>query len=166
MITIDDACFASHYRRAAGALVIYDVANAQSFESAQKYWLKELKASTDAGSALSKSIMIVGNKIDLETSKQETTELVSQQSHETAITSLRVMGARASAKTGANVRSAFEQLIISIYEADTNRLGSQGKETLAVVNSPKTIEPVIRLEDVLDDGSMPGSRSKSKCCNF
>lgn len=150
--------------------MIYDVASNQSFESAQKYWLKELKASADAGSALSRSIMIVGNKIDLETANNEgnNNELVSQQSHEAAIKDLRVMGARASAKTGANVRSAFEQLIISIYEADNNRLGNQGRETLAAVNSPKTAEPVIRLEDVLEDGSMPGSRptTRSKCCSF
>jgi GTPase SAR1 family protein len=56
----------SHYRRAAGAILVYDVTNEQSFKSATQNWLPELRNAADLDSGLMSSIMLVGNKTDLE----------------------------------------------------------------------------------------------------
>ncbi len=50
----------AYYRNAAGALLVYDISKASSFENIKK-WLKELKDHADENI----SIMMVGNKSDL-----------------------------------------------------------------------------------------------------
>ena len=50
----------AHYRKAAGALVVYDITNRATFENV-KWWVEQLE--TIAGSNV--CIMLVGNKIDL-----------------------------------------------------------------------------------------------------
>merc|ERR1719379_161095 len=60
------AITSSHYRRAAGALLVYDVSSSRSFRNALEMWLQELKNAGDEESGLLSSIMLVGNKIDLE----------------------------------------------------------------------------------------------------
>ena len=50
----------SHYRRALGALLVYDITNEKSYENAKK-WMEDLKNQADANLV----IILVGNKIDL-----------------------------------------------------------------------------------------------------
>jgi len=56
----------SHYRRAAGAMLVYDIANKTSFQNAQDTWLHDLKEAADKERGFLSCIMLVGNKIDLE----------------------------------------------------------------------------------------------------
>jgi len=56
----------SHYRRAAGAILVYDVANKKSFHNALQTWLHDLKEAADKERGFLSCIMLVGNKIDLE----------------------------------------------------------------------------------------------------
>ena len=51
----------SHYRRADGAILVYDVTDQRSFDSCDS-WLKDLK---DAAQDTLKSIMLVENKVDM-----------------------------------------------------------------------------------------------------
>ena len=50
----------AHYRKAAGALVVYDITNRATFDSV-KFWIEQLHAI--AGENV--CIMMVGNKLDL-----------------------------------------------------------------------------------------------------
>ena len=54
------AIVSAHYRRAIGALLVYDVTNLKTFTSAKK-WIQELKSKAEPDIV----IMLVGNKIDL-----------------------------------------------------------------------------------------------------
>lgn len=122
-----------HYRRAAGALVVYDVSNRATFDNAQEHWLRELRAQADPSSSLTSCVMLVGNKVDLDprfasgdpdTGDDDTgvtPGLISRSLHEQAAGQLGVLNQRASAKTGANVCAAFEQLIVAIYDHDQAR---------------------------------------------
>jgi GTPase SAR1 family protein len=48
-----------HYRRAVGALLVYDITNEESFANAQS-WLQDLKDTADPEIL----VMLVGNKLD------------------------------------------------------------------------------------------------------
>ena len=50
-----------YYRDADGAILVFDLADLQSFESLKSYWLKELKEKAPENI----QIAIVGNKADL-----------------------------------------------------------------------------------------------------
>ena len=50
----------AHFRRASGALVVYDITNEKSFKSVSK-WIKQLKEFAEPDL----SIMLVGTKLDL-----------------------------------------------------------------------------------------------------
>lgn len=52
-----------HYKRASGALLVYDVTSRSSFENAEKVWLRELKNAADSNSSLLDSLVLVGNKV-------------------------------------------------------------------------------------------------------
>jgi GTPase SAR1 family protein len=56
------AITSSHYRRAAGALLVYDVSDKKSFENAKNSWLVELQETADDESTLKQCTMLVGNK--------------------------------------------------------------------------------------------------------
>ncbi|KAE8905582.1 hypothetical protein PF005_g12079 [Phytophthora fragariae] len=116
------AITSSHYRRAAGALIVFDVTSRETFDNAHEHWLKELKAAAGLSSTLTSCIMLVGNKVDLESPQAMLdTNYVDPEQHEAAATTLGLMHQRASAKTCHNVRQAFEDLVIAIYDADKSK---------------------------------------------
>lgn len=148
--------------------MVYDVTNRASFEHAQQHWLKELKAHADISSTLVKCITLVGNKVDLEPMSNNTTpgdtaaspSFISEELHDVAVQQLGVIGQRASAKTGHNVRKAFEDLLIAIYDEDKGKF--QRIERAATIH----------LEDTKHGtgggGATGGAKSPrldpSKCC--
>lgn len=52
-----------HYKRASGALLVYDVTSRSSFENAERVWLRELRNAADSTSSLLDCLVIVGNKV-------------------------------------------------------------------------------------------------------
>eukprot|EP01016_Furgasonia_blochmanni_P048850 TRINITY_DN7346_c0_g1_i3.p1 TRINITY_DN7346_c0_g1~~TRINITY_DN7346_c0_g1_i3.p1 ORF type:complete len:183 (+),score=51.52 TRINITY_DN7346_c0_g1_i3:221-769(+) len=60
------AITSAHYRKAAGALLVYDITKAKSFENVER-WLAELKEQAESDV----TTMIVGNKLDLVESSPE-----------------------------------------------------------------------------------------------
>lgn len=109
------AITSAHYRRAAGALVVYDVSNIKTFEDAKTVWLKELKESANPTSGIKDCIMLVGNKIDLEQQATDKSGYVSREEHETFCRQEGLMSERTSAITGEHVDQAFKALIIKTY---------------------------------------------------
>jgi len=55
----------SHYRRANGALIVFDLTRSETFENAKLQWLPELTDTASDATGLLHSIAIVGNKSDL-----------------------------------------------------------------------------------------------------
>jgi len=109
----------NHYRRATGAIIVYDVTNPKSLESVKDYWVGELKKSAPADSILHDCIMVVGNKIDL-------ISAVSEKKHNSVVNEIGVkLHGLTSAKTSQNVVETFERLIMAIYEKDQQRGAGQ-----------------------------------------
>ncbi len=59
----------AYYKGAAGAIIIYDITNEESFRSTEK-WVKELKEHADSNVIM----MLAGNKLDLDPKRKVTTE--------------------------------------------------------------------------------------------
>ncbi|ETM03491.1 hypothetical protein F442_00338 [Phytophthora nicotianae P10297] len=148
------AITSSHYRRASGALLVFDVTNHETFNNAQEHWLKEVKAAASLSSTLTSCIMLVGNKVDLESSHAiQDANYVDQELHESTATTLGLMHQRASAKTCHNVRRAFEDLVIAVYNADKSK------------QQRTDVVPVIQLESTSKSAAPNNSKStETKCC--
>jgi len=120
----------SHYRRAAGALLVYDVTNRKSFDNAKNWWLKELKESADSESSLLENTLLCGNKIDLVDKR-----VVHDAEQASAAAGLGLsMHQSTSAREGTNVDDAFETLILQVYDNDKAKKGRFTGVNLSTTN--------------------------------
>ncbi|KAJ7473904.1 ras-domain-containing protein [Mycena galericulata] len=91
----------SYYRRAAGALIVYDVTSRRSFDNVRA-WLADVRAHADAHV----SCILVGNKADLvegdESRRQVPTPLALQFAQDNDL-----LFTEASAKSGEGIKEAF-----------------------------------------------------------
>jgi Ras-related protein Rab-18 len=94
----------SYYRGAQGVILVYDVANRESFESLRNTWIQELLAYANMDKLI---LMVVGNKIDKE-------RTVSTEEGQQLAKELSALFMEASAKTRAGVLPAFEELVHKI----------------------------------------------------
>ncbi|XP_035264990.1 ras-related protein Rab-41 isoform X3 [Anguilla rostrata] len=98
----------SYIRDSAAAVVVYDIANLNSFQQTSK-WIDDVR--TERGSDV--IIMLVGNKTDLADKRQITTEEGEQRAKE-----LNVMFIETSAKTGYNVKQLFRRVAAALPGMD------------------------------------------------
>ena len=99
-----------HYRKALGALLVYDVTRHSSFENCVK-WLSELKNFTDKDCV----ICLVGNKIDL-VEKTKNKREVLQSEGESFAKRNNAMFFEVSAKKFGEINNCFQQMVKKIYE--------------------------------------------------
>lgn len=112
----------SHYRRAAGAMLIYDSTDPGSLKNAQDVWLPELISSAEDEATMRQCIMLVGNKTDLPSSQQ-----VSSEVHDACQQDMGVdLSQRTSARTGDGVEAAFGELVQRVYELRTQETSKNG----------------------------------------
>jgi len=90
-----------YYRGAAGALIVYDVTKAQTFDNVES-WLRELRDFTDG----ELTVMLVGNKNDLVSHREVSTETARKFCEENEL-----MYIETSALMGENIKEAFQQLV-------------------------------------------------------
>ncbi|PIL32548.1 transporter [Ganoderma sinense ZZ0214-1] len=96
----------SYYRIAQGIILVYDVANRESFDALPK-WFAELK--TCAPSAAVK--IIIGNKVD----KEDSREVLTSEGQAFA-TGMNALFIEASAKTAVGVQEAFRDVVERIID--------------------------------------------------
>lgn len=114
------AITSNHYRRAVGALLVYDVTKQATFQNCAK-WMEELRQNAEPDVV----IMLVGNKVDLTEKEPQLREVYYDAAAEFA-RQHSLLFTEASAINGDNVPHAFEQLFQEIYNASArNRSRAQ-----------------------------------------
>jgi len=109
----------SYYRKAHGALLVYDVTRADSFSKLDG-WLKDIK---EAVGNENTQILLIGNKIDLTDNREISTDKGIEFSR---LNGLNFM--ETSAKTGENVERAFQIILQDIYKLTTKFMQLEGKK--------------------------------------
>ena len=100
------AITSAYYKGAKGAFVVYDITRKTSFESIDR-WVNDLTAAADKKI----TIVVIGNKCDLEDQRQITKEPGEEKSAK-----LEVAFLETSALSGENLDKAFELMMNEIYK--------------------------------------------------
>ena len=135
----------AYYKGAKGSLLVYDITNPKTFESLDK-WISDLK--TNAEEKI--SIVLIGNKTDLEDQRKITTE---QGKEKAEFYKLAFM--ETSALNGNNIEKAFNELITDVYKNHHELFEKQAKVELT--------DKAIDLENV-DANKENKVESKKFCC--
>ena len=122
-----------HYRKAVGALLVYDVTRRITFENCIK-WYKELKVFTDQECV----ICIVGNKLDLIEGNPNRREVSIEEGKNFAKKN-KTLFFETSAKSNNNVVECFEELLQQIYNTRRKNPGNE-KLTESIVLKRKIIQ--------------------------
>lgn len=109
------AITSSHYRRAVGALLVYDVTRQVTFQSCLK-WLEELLQNAEPGIV----IMLVGNKVDL-VEKDPSARQVYYDAASDFARQHNLFFSESSAVTSYNVKHIFEHLLQEVYHTASRR---------------------------------------------
>merc|ERR1712238_166944 len=94
----------TYFRKAKGVILVYDITNAKSFESLSERWMTQLN---DHASSDDLAKLLVGNKCDLESSREVSREKAEQFCIEYGMNMLET-----SAKSGENVLKGLLELYI------------------------------------------------------
>jgi Rab family protein len=111
------AITSAHYRRAVGALLVYDVTKQATFQNCMK-WMEELRQNAEPDIV----IMLVGNKVDLVEKDTGSRQVY----YDAAAEFARQHGlffSEASAVTSYNVKHIFEHLLQEIYNSSSKGKG-------------------------------------------
>ena len=117
------AITSAHYRRAVGALLVYDVTNDKSFQAVRR-WMEELRDHAEPDIV----IMLVGNKIDLCDRNPEARK-ITRETGEKFAKDNGLLFEETSAITVVKVKEAFEGLLQIIYNVKAQSGVGMGKES-------------------------------------
>lgn len=109
----------AYYRGAVGALLVYDIAKQQSYDSIDR-WLRELRAHADNNIV----IMLVGNKSDLKYARAVPTEEAKQ-----FATDNNLLFIETSALDATNVELAFQKILTEIYKVVSSKSTNGGDDS-------------------------------------
>ena len=100
------AITSAYYKGAKGAFIVYDITRKQSFESVER-WVTDVTSVADKKI----SIVLIGNKSDLEDQRQVTKEQAEEKANK-----LEVAFLETSAFSGDNLDKAFDMMINEVYK--------------------------------------------------
>ncbi|KAI8906270.1 ras family-domain-containing protein [Gorgonomyces haynaldii] len=140
------AITSAYYRGAVGALLCYDISTHKTFESVER-WLKELRDHADSSIV----IMLVGNKSDLKHLRAVPTEEAKEFANTNSLSFIET-----SAMDGANVETAFQNILTEIYKVVSNKAleNESGRNQGVGAGKSITVAPT--------DQSKPAQ--SGKCC--
>jgi Rab family protein len=121
------AITSSHYRRAVGALLVYDVTRQATFQNCIK-WLEELRQNAEPEIV----IMLVGNKVDLVEKDPSARQVYYDAAAEFA-KQHGLLFSESSAVTSYNVKFIFEHLLQEVYNQGSKRKAEEPEEKGTVV---------------------------------
>jgi len=110
------AITSAYYKGAKGAFIVYDITRKNSFESIEK-WVSDVTAVADKKI----TIVLIGNKSDLEDQRQVTKEQGEEKSNKLEIAFLET-----SAFSGENLDKAFEMMINEVYKKCHEEMLAEG----------------------------------------
>ncbi len=104
----------TYYRKTRGALLVYDITSARSFEAAER-WRAKLAEHADPDGAGGLTVVLAGNKCDLAADKRQVTAEAAR-----AYVEERGMAGffETSAKEGVNVSAAFQRVVEDIWSKE------------------------------------------------
>mmetsp|Transcript_70686 Transcript_70686/g.229687 ORF Transcript_70686/g.229687 Transcript_70686/m.229687 type:complete len:221 (+) Transcript_70686:204-866(+) len=140
------AITSSHYRRAVGALLVYDVTRSATFQNCLK-WLEELRQNAEPNII----IMLVGNKVDL-VEKDPTARQVYYDSAVDFAHQHKLFFKEASAVTNYNVKHCFEHLLQEVYNQAAKNAKARDKSERGGI----TIQPGQGIPADLQDNPCAG----------
>jgi len=148
----------TYFRKAKGVILVYDITNAKSFESLSERWMSQLN---DHATSDDLAKLLVGNKSDLEASREVSTEKAQQFCKEHGMEMLET-----SAKSGNNVLAAFEKLIGIVHTRALNANKSKGGIKGIDNGTGAGASQGFKLEGVpgANGASTPEASSSSSCC--
>ena len=135
----------AYYKGAKGSLLVYDITNPKTFESLDK-WLSDLKTNGEEKI----SIILVGNKTDLEDQRKITIEQGKEKAEFYKLAFIET-----SALNGNNIEKAFSELITDVYKNHHELFEKQAKVELT--------DKAIDLENV-DQNKENKEETKKFCC--
>lgn len=124
------AITSSHYRRARGALLVYDVTRQPTFQNCLK-WLEELQQNAEPNLV----VMLVGNKVDLVEKDPMARQIYAEAAAEFA-EKHGLMFAEASAVTSYNVKHIFEELMQEVYNKASKNATMTGEGEKGIQIAP------------------------------
>jgi small GTP-binding protein len=117
----------TYFRKAKGVILVYDITNAKSFESLGERWMSQLN---DHANGEDMAKLLVGNKSDLESSREVSTEMAMAFCQQHGMKMLET-----SAMNGQNVLESFEKLI-SIVHSNALETSTKTKGGIRGMNHP------------------------------
>lgn len=127
----------TYFRKAKGVILVYDITNQKSFESLNERWMAQLN---DHASADELAKLLVGNKSDLEASREVSKEKAQQFCQQYGMELLET-----SAKSGTNVLQAFEKLIGIVH--DRALAASKSKGGIQGIGGSGGNQPTLKLDE-------------------
>jgi len=151
----------TYFRKAKGVILVYDITNVKSFESLSERWMAQLN---DHASSDDLAKLLVGNKSDLEASREVTRDRAEKFCQEYGMEMLET-----SAKSGDNVLKAFEKLIGIVHDralaASKHKAGIKGMSNGSAAGNGASgtngSSPTVKLDE---KGSAQGDAADAGAC--
>jgi Ras-related protein Rab-11A len=138
----------AYYKGAKGALVVFDISRKETFTTVDR-WIGELKSSADS----EVSIILIGNKSDLEEQRQVSYEEVKAKADQYNLAYIET-----SALQAVNIDKAFNMMIEDIFKK-FNKVIADGDEDPA--NGRNNFHNIIDLNSAPKTGE---GKTKKECC--
>ena len=136
------AITSAYYKGAKGAFVVYDITRKNTFETVNK-WVSDISAAADKKITL----ILIGNKNDLEDQRQVTKEMGEEKAKELGLAFMET-----SACSGENLDKAFQLMINEIYKKYKEDIMGEGEENIIQKGKDITLDKT------------KGKPAKKKCC--
>ena len=136
------AITSAYYKGAKGAFVVYDITRKNTFETVNK-WVSDISAAADKKITL----ILIGNKNDLEDQRQVTKEMGEEKAKELGLAFMET-----SACSGENLDKAFQLMVNEIYKKSKEDIMGEGEENIVQQGKDITLDKT------------KGKPAKKKCC--